>query len=89
MKIEDMRLKLIFSLAIGALICLATLVNGANLNEPPPGFIALFNGKDLNGWWGCGTEDPRKWMNLPPAELERKRKESLKDIQKHWRVENG
>ena len=22
---------------------------------PPEGFTALFNGKDLDGWWGLGT----------------------------------
>ena len=28
--------------------------------KPPEGFKALFNGKDLAGWWGIGTEDPAK-----------------------------
>ncbi len=56
---------------------------------PPPGFTALFNGKDLTGWWGLSTEDPRKWMALPPAELKKKRDASLQDIAEHWRVENG
>lgn len=59
------------------------------INEPPPGFKVLFNGKDLKGWWGAGTEDPRKWMALPPDELKKKREASLADIEKHWRVENG
>ncbi|MCX7886237.1 MAG: DUF1080 domain-containing protein [Verrucomicrobiae bacterium] len=58
-------------------------------NQPPPGFTALFNGKDLSGWWGLGTEDPRKWMALSPEELKKKREASLEDIRKHWRVENG
>jgi hypothetical protein len=61
----------------------------AGLNEPPPGFVALFNGKDLSGWWGAGTEDPRKYMALPPEEFAKKREASLADINKHWRVENG
>lgn len=61
----------------------------AGLNEPPPGFVALFNGKDLSGWWGAGTEDPRKYMALPSEEFAKKREASLADINKHWRVENG
>ncbi|MBT7924334.1 MAG: DUF1080 domain-containing protein, partial [Opitutae bacterium] len=30
--------------------------------KPPAGFVALFNGKNLDGWWGLKTEDPAKWM---------------------------
>ncbi|MGC8742753.1 MAG: 3-keto-disaccharide hydrolase [Verrucomicrobiia bacterium] len=76
--------------AIGLLV-LTTLIYClyAALNEPPPGFKALFNGKDLSGWWGASTEDPRKWMALPPDELKKKKETSLADIAKHWRVENG
>lgn len=58
-------------------------------SPPPPGFVALFNGRDLTGWWGAGTEDPRKWMALPPDELAKKKADSLADINKHWRVEDG
>lgn len=61
----------------------------AGAAAPPPGSSALFNGKDLSGWWGLATEDPRKWMALPPAEFKKKHDASLKDIAEHWRVENG
>ncbi len=54
---------------------------------PPPGFESIFNGRDLSGWWGLGTEDPAKWMALPPEQLEQKKKDSLDDIRKHWSVE--
>ena len=30
-------------------------------NIPPPGFTALFNGKDLSGWYGWGTRDPAEF----------------------------
>ena len=56
---------------------------------PPPGFTPLFNGKDLSGWWGLGTEDPARWLALPHEELEKKRQASLSDITQHWRVESG
>ncbi len=58
-------------------------------DAPPPGFEPLFNGKDLSGWWGLDTEDPAKWMALPPKELAAKRNASLADIAQHWRAENG
>jgi hypothetical protein len=58
-------------------------------DQPPPGFTALFNGKDLAGWWGAETEDPRKYMALSPEEYKTKHDSSLEDIQKHWRAENG
>ncbi len=69
-------------------VIISANVYGA-INEPPPGFKALFNGKDLTGWWGAGTEDPRKWMALPPDELKKKKESSLSDIAKHWKLENG
>jgi hypothetical protein len=58
-------------------------------NQVPQGFTALFNGKDLSGWWGADTEDPGKYLALSADEFEAKREASLADIQKHWRVENG
>ena len=49
---------------IPAFLLAAVTVTGADLNQPPKGFKALFNGKDLKGWWGLKTEDPAKWMAL-------------------------
>ena len=57
--------------------------------SPPPGFESLFNGKDLSGWWGASTEDPRKYKALSPEEFQAKHAKSLEDVQQHWRVENG
>ncbi len=61
----------------------------AALNVPPPGFTTLFNGRDLNGWWGAATEDPRPWLALPPEDFKKKHAASLPDIARHWRVEDG
>ena len=61
----------------------------AEENTPPEGFVALFNGKNLDGWWGAKTEDPRNYMALPPEELAAKKTASLEDIQQHWRAEKG
>lgn len=76
---------------ISALVLMGCSTTGtatAN-NVAPTGFTALFNGTDLAGWWGAATEDPRKYLALPPAELDQKRAASLADIQQHWSVQNG
>ena len=58
-------------------------------SSPPPGFVALFNGTNLDGWWGASTENPRDYLALPAAEFHKKHEASLADIKKHWSVENG
>ena len=58
-------------------------------NTPPRGFVALFNGKNLDGWWGAKTEDPRGYMALGPEKLAEKKTASLEDIRQHWRVDGG
>ena len=56
---------------------------------PPEGFTPLFNGKNLDGWWGLKTEDPQKWLSLPKDKFKAKWNDSQNDIKKHWRVENN
>ena len=72
---------MIFSMKLMKLIPVfllaAVTVTGADLNKPPKGFKALFNGKDLKGWWGLGTEDPEKWMALGKNALAEKKAKSL------------
>ena len=70
------------------LVALASFAFAEN-NVPPSGFTALFNGKDLAGWWGADTEDPKNYLALPPEDLAKKRAASLPNIQKHWSVANG
>jgi hypothetical protein len=83
-------------LAAGLLFCFPAVLSvlGADesrapQNVPPEGFVALFNGKDLAGWRGGGTENPALRAALSPEERQQKDKASLDDIHKHWRVENG
>ena len=76
-----------------AWICAASFLSPlpveAAANIDLEGFTALFNGKDLSGWWGASTEDPRKYLALSADEFKAKREASLADIQQHWRVEDG
>ncbi|MCP5517355.1 MAG: DUF1080 domain-containing protein [Verrucomicrobiales bacterium] len=77
------------SLAGALAAFLAVDLSAADAVNPPAGFKPLFNGQNLDGWWGAGTEDPRKWMALSPEEFAKKREASIEDIRAHWRVENG
>ena len=56
--------------------------------EPPPGFTAIFNGKDLSGWIGLEHFDPRKLAAMSPEERDAKLAKNQEDLQQHWRVEN-
>ena len=70
-------------------------------NVPPPGFTALFNGKDLSGWFGWGTKDPRDLLAMTPdaaaaykkASVEggtdAKGKPSADHVKAHWKVDQG
>lgn len=60
-----------------------------SLNNPPEGFTALFNGVDLDGWYGHGTEDPRALWAMSPDSLAAHKASTRADIQQHWSVENG
>lgn len=64
------------------------LVARAAENAPPQGFTALFDGKDLAGWYGMNS-DPRKIAALSPEERAKKRAADMEDLNKHWSVENG
>jgi hypothetical protein len=57
--------------------------------KAPAGFVALFNGTDLTGWWGADTEDPRKYLAMDKEEFKKKHDNSLEDINKHWRAEKN
>src|SRR4051794_35142606 len=52
---------------------------------PPPGFQALFNGKDLTGWHGLGHFDPRR----RDAIADEKREQDQATFKAHWKVEDG
>lgn len=54
---------------------------------PPPGFTALFNGRDLTGWHGETTMAPAKWQALEPDALARQRAADQESAAAHWRVD--
>lgn len=70
-----------------ALFVTANLASAAE-NEPPAGFTALFNGKDLSGWYGFNG-DPAKYAAMPEEERAKKRAADMDNLNTHWHVENG
>lgn len=74
---------------IAGLVAFAASGFAQSAATPPKGFSPLFNGRNLDGWWGAKTENPAVYMALPPEEFQKKRNASLADIRAHWSVENG
>lgn len=52
----------------------------------PAGFRALFNGKDLTGWYGL---NPHSVAKLTGEKKDEALKKMRDDFSNHWRVENG
>ena len=57
--------------------------------RPPPGFTALFNGKDLTGWRGGDTFDHRKLLAMPAEQREAQIAKWTETMKAHWRAENS
>ncbi len=75
---------LLQAIALGATLhlCAAAEVN------PPKGFTAIFNGKDLSGWYGLNA-DPRKIFAMSEEQRAEFRQKSMEDMNKHWKAENN
>lgn len=54
--------------------------------NPPKGFHALFNGKDLSGWYGW---NPHASEKLTDEKKEANLKKQRAEFADHWRVEDG
>ncbi len=57
----------------------------ARQNQPPDGFIALFNGKDLTGWKGL-VENPVKRAKMSPEELQLAQAKADALMNAHWKI---
>jgi Domain of Unknown Function (DUF1080) len=79
-------------LVASAALCLpATLVQAAD-NQPPAGYTALFNGKDLTGWKGLPAsplDNPAKRAAAKPGDLAAAQKAADEDMRAHWTVADG
>ncbi len=59
----------------------------ADDNTPPPGFTALFNGKDLTNW--KGLVEIKERSKRTPEELAKMQEEADKKYLPHWTVKDG
>lgn len=79
-------------LAAVSLFILAGTAGAKTLNQPPKGFTALFNGKDLTGWKGLlkgPYDNPEKRAELKPERLAELQAEADANMRAHWKVVDG
>ena len=56
-------------------------------NTPPPGFTALFNGKDLTNWQGVVPLNQR--MKMTPEQYKEAVAKANAKVLPHWKIDNG
>ncbi|WP_164100748.1 3-keto-disaccharide hydrolase [Candidatus Laterigemmans baculatus] len=72
----------LFSLA--ALLLAPPLSAGAAEAEPPEGFRSLFNGENLDGWYGNNPH-----VTVKAKDAKKSIEEQQAEFKEHWSVENG
>ena len=83
---RQLRLAAIALLAVASLPVLAQ--DNRPLNTPPAGFVALFNGKDLNGWRGRKPNfNPAVERQFTPVERTALQNIWNADRDLHWKVD--
>lgn len=80
-----------------SLVCVS-LISGTSLwaqtpeattdNQPPDGFIALFNGKNLAGWKGL-VGNPKTRRQMSEADMQAAQAKADERMKAHWKVEDG
>src|SRR5256885_4085871 len=76
-------------LLVGLIAATCCVADAAAQTQPPPGFKALFDGKDLAGWRGGETFDHRKRLPLPGPERTATNAEGTADLRENWRGRGG
>lgn len=85
MRIDCIRLLLTIAALAGLLAKTAT-AETSEMDQPPAGFRALFNGRDLTGWHGS---NPHELGAKTGDERDALRAKQRSDFVRHWHVENG
>ena len=75
-----------FSLALISGLLIAVAGSTAAEPTPPEGFRAIFNGKDLNGWYG---HNPHLTVKLTGEKKDASLQKQRAEFASHWTVENG
>jgi hypothetical protein len=86
-------MRVLLSLVLTGVVVLVVSASAqAADNSPPPGFSALFNGKDLTGWKGLlkpPLDNPAMRAKASPDTLAEAQKEADELMYKTWRVVDG
>jgi hypothetical protein len=84
-------MKYLLTLAAALLLLAGPAI--AQSPQPPSGFTAIFNGRDLDGWYGWAIHgkdaDPKTMAGLSVDERAKKIAAWTEDAKKHWSVQNG
>src|SRR5438874_10182411 len=78
-----------WSLLLGTALLAVTPSAHATDPQPPDGFKALFNGKDLSGWHGMPHFDPYQLNAMKPEVRSGEIAKWTEDAAKHWTVGHG
>lgn len=71
-------------LICGVVVALTSSLMALTVDQAPPGFTALYNGRDLTGWRGGDTFDHRKLMAMSEAERAAKIASWNATMRAHW-----
>ncbi|HRX54960.1 MAG TPA: DUF1080 domain-containing protein, partial [Verrucomicrobiales bacterium] len=71
-----------------ALPPVSALVAAPGPGEAPSGAFALWNGRDLSGWYGRGTEDPTLLWSMTASALLDYQNASMEFLSAHWTAQN-
>jgi Domain of Unknown Function (DUF1080) len=74
------------ALLLTALLVAPRTVLDAADSPPPAGFRAIFNGRDLTGWYGL---NPHSVVKLEGEKRAAMLQQMRDEFARHWRVENG
>jgi hypothetical protein len=58
-------------------------------NQPPEGFVALFNGQNLDGWYGQRNVNPYELASLSRLQRAEMIVADHENMQQHWQVQDG
>ena len=83
-----MRARMILSGFCAMLLASWTFAAEGELNRPPEGFVALFNGKDRTGWKGL-VGSPVTRAKMTPEQLAAEQAKADDNMRAHWKVVDG
>ena len=72
-----------------AIVAASGLAHAQENNQPPDGFTALFNGRDLTGWIGMRQTNPYEWAKMTSDARTPLQQADAKDVEQHWSVADG